>query len=713
MNKLTSIRIKQNDGTYSDDIPVQVLADNVVWTEGSTVSLTDILGQVKYTTKGSIQHQLDTFSLDEVENARVGADDTQYQNLKARLDGEYEDLQDAIAAVAANLQTQTGARSNADTAIRSDLSSEITSRINGDNLLSAQITSEVTARQNAINSEVTARNNAISSAIASEVTNRNNAIATETSARQTAISAEASARQAADTTLQNNINVEKARINQIASLPSGSTTGDAELIDIRVGADGVTYSSAGTAVRTQFTARTNASKTASPENWFNPDTCTKDTTYDKNSGDTTTFASWYLSDYIKVPDVAKGVTALNYVILNGSTYRMSDIWIAMYDADKGYIGTKTSVSSVAYGLEYTELDARCKYIRVTTHANTLYAMRVIFDNAKEITTGYNFFPFVGRNDYAGVISNDGSVIAHRSFGYTDFIPVPEWANRIVTYNVATLSGTDYSLKDYQFATYDSNHIFIENVRGNTHMGYVITPIDANEVKYIRIDYCVYNIADCVAIFLYVEPSSDEKWLGKTGGFLGDSLTSQNYFTSALASMFEITVDNYGVSGTTVSNIVSSNTFGSRVSDMSDDCDFVFMLGGTNDWGLGASLGTPTDRTESTFYGGLYVTLNALRTKYPTKPIFVSTILQRNWTQDSTQSSGIDTNTNGNSIMQFNDAIVYMAHRFGCIVVDGFGESGICVPNLSVYTSDGLHLNSVGGTRYAKYIKGVMENTNLY
>ena len=82
MNKLTSIRIKQNDGTYSDDIPVQVLADNVVWTEGSTVSLTDILGQVKYTTKGSIQHQLDTFSLDEVENARVGADDTQYQNLK-------------------------------------------------------------------------------------------------------------------------------------------------------------------------------------------------------------------------------------------------------------------------------------------------------------------------------------------------------------------------------------------------------------------------------------------------------------------------------------------------------------------------------------------------------------------------------------------------------------------------------------------------------
>ncbi|MEW5569595.1 SGNH/GDSL hydrolase family protein [Rossellomorea marisflavi] len=59
--------------------------------------------------------------------------------------------------------------------------------------------------------------------------------------------------QLADRAKQSDLVVERKRIDSLASLPQGSTSGDAELIDVRVGADGKTYTNAGAAVRGQLT----------------------------------------------------------------------------------------------------------------------------------------------------------------------------------------------------------------------------------------------------------------------------------------------------------------------------------------------------------------------------------------------------------------------------------------------------------------------------
>ena len=50
----------------------------------------------------------------------------------------------------------------------------------------------------------------------------------------------------------NELNIQKARIDSFTSLPAGSTTGDGELIDGRIGIDGETYSNIGEAIRSQI-----------------------------------------------------------------------------------------------------------------------------------------------------------------------------------------------------------------------------------------------------------------------------------------------------------------------------------------------------------------------------------------------------------------------------------------------------------------------------
>ncbi len=201
--------------------------------------------------------------------------------------------------------------------------------------------------------------------------------------------------------------------------------------------------------------------------------------------------------------------------------------------------------------------------------------------------------------------------------------------------------------------------------------------------------------------------------GATVNCLGDSITDATngwgHYTAALSAM-GYTVNNYGKGGTTISNATTTNPFYTRIDGMSEDCDFIFMLGGTNDWHYGAVLGNKENINDenadyNTFCGGLYLTLQALRKKFPDKPIYVSTIMQR--TANSSGGNNV-TNKNGNTIEEFNDAIIYMAQKFDCIVLDGY--NCITKANADTDLADGLHLSAAGAAKYAAFLDGAFQST---
>ena len=159
--------------------------------------------------------------------------------------------------------------------------------------------------------------------------------------------------------------VERARIDSFTKLSEGSTTGDAELIDARIGADGITYRNLGEAIRNQINSKITP-YTALPFELIS------NSYIAYNSGKVNTYDGLYASDFIEL--ISNDSVTIKNLNFNGSG---SLTGLAFYNQDKIYISGYQYSNDINITINIPN-DA--SYIRFTAKENEYLNSIVVYQN---------------------------------------------------------------------------------------------------------------------------------------------------------------------------------------------------------------------------------------------------------------------------------------------------------------------------------------------
>lgn len=209
-------------------------------------------------------------------------------------------------------------------------------------------------------------------------------------------------------------------------------------------------------------------------------------------------------------------------------------------------------------------------------------------------------------------------------------------------------------------------------------------------------------------------------------FLGDSITEgvgaskkENSYPTLLCKMIGAEEVNYGLSGSRIARQMVHNgnpdeDFLLRIRWMRKDCDFLFIFGGTNDYGHGdAPLGKKGDNTPYTFYGAMRLLLEGLTKDYGFKKDQICVILPpHRFNEDSDKGDGRKIFLPCAPLKDYRKAEKEIADEFGIDTLEFKKLPQVVPEGYSEYFLDGLHPNDLGHKTIAEELYAYLKQKGI-